>query len=68
MTPRKPGRHKRTCRLLPGTRYNSQSAAEVAELERKINSGAGGQRNALTYKITPCRCGGVHLIADKPNP
>lgn len=54
-------RSRRKCRLTPGTRFGSRSAAEAAKLERKINSGANGQRGVIEYAIRPCSCGGFHL-------
>jgi len=53
---------KRECRRQPGTRYGSRKDAEAAELDRKINSGANGQRVRYNYVIKACRCNGFHLM------
>lgn len=56
-------KRKRTCRLLPGTRFGTPGAARQAQNERKINSGVNGQHGAVEYEIKRCACTGFHLIA-----
>lgn len=59
-------KHKRTCRLTPGTRFATSALAEDAAMQRKINSGVNGQHAQTTYTVVPCACNGVHLVADAP--
>lgn len=59
-------KHRRTCRLTPGTRYSSRTAALAAANERKIQGAVNGQHGGAEYDVEPCRCGGVHLVMRTP--
>jgi predicted chitinase len=58
---------KRECTRKPGTRFNSKKLAKQAEIQRKINGGANGQRVALQYTIEFCQCNGYHLMTVAPD-